>query len=376
MHAGVRPYLSAGIALVGAGVIATAPVNPPPQIHSGGVQLAAAVENPAEVFAPVFQFSQEVIAGLIAAELSDPAPILNQLLMNQIATVNATGAIVVDGIKTAVDVVTGLPAGLSAAADAIVHGDPAQASIEILNAIGTPIVQYVIQSVPSVEYLLQRPLAVAQALVPVVVESAISIPIYLGISYVKPLIDQAVFSIGEVLNAATTLDPGATINALQHGVKDVAMRTIDLANATGAVVHDTRQAVKTALQTQPATTHLALERRVESVTPTDAGAGDDQDVALTSRVAATVDSPASTTHARPNLRSIFGKGNKVRPGQTVASSGGAETDGTDTPAPAKTESPAPASVKSFVKKVKSELNKPAKAPGDNESSGSAGGGEE
>ncbi len=160
------------------------------------------------------------------------------------------------------------------------HGDPAQASIEILNAIGTPIIQYVIQSVPSVEYLLQRPLAVAQALVPVVVESAISIPIYLGISYVKPLIDQAVFSIGEVLNAATTLDPGATINALQHGVKDVAMRTIDLANATGAVVHDTRQAVRTALQTQPATTNLALERRVESVTPTDAGAGDDQDVAL------------------------------------------------------------------------------------------------
>ncbi|WP_273733175.1 hypothetical protein [Mycolicibacterium septicum] len=360
MHAGVRPYLSAGIALVGAGVIATAPVNPPPQIHSGGVQLAAAVENPAEVFAPVFEFSQEVIAGLIAAELSDPAPILNQLLMNQIATANVAGGIVVDGIKAAVDVVTGLPAGLSAAADAIAHGDPSQASIEILNAVGTPIIQYVIQSVPSVEYLLQRPLAVAQALVPVVVESAISIPIYLGISYVKPLIDQAVFSIGEVLDAAATLDPGATINAFQHGVKDVAMRTIDLANATAAVVHDTRQAVKIALQAQPVTPNPALERAVES------------------RVAATVDSPASTTHARPNLRSIFGKGNKVRPGQTVASSVGAGTDGTDAPASvsAKPESPAAASVKSFVKKVKSGLNKPAKTSGDNESSGSAGGGEE
>lgn len=371
MHAGVRPYLSAGIALVGAGVIATAPVNPPPQIHSGGVQLAAAVENPAEVFAPVFEFSQEVIAGLIAAELSDPAPILNQLLMNQIATVNVAGGIVVDGIKTAVDVVSGLPAGLSAAADAIAHGDPSQASIEILNAVGTPIIQYVIQSVPSVEYLLQRPLAVAQALVPVVVESAISIPIYLGISYVKPLIDQAVFSIGEVLDAAATLDPGATINAFQHGVKDVAMRTIDLANATAAVVHDTRQAVKAALQTQPATPNLALERAVES------GTGDEQDVAPATRVAATVDSPASTTHARPNLRSIFGKGNKVRPGQTVASPAGAATDGTDAPesVSAKTESPA-ASVKSFVKKVKSGLTKPAKASGDNESSGSAGGGEE
>lgn len=372
MHAGVRPYLSAGIALVGAGVNAAAPVNPPPQIHSGGVQLATAVENPAEVFAPVFEFSQEVIAGLIAAELSDPAPILNQLLMNQIATVNVAGGIVVDGIKTAVDVVTGLPAGLSAAADAIAHGDPSQASVEILNAVGTPIIQYVIQSVPSVEYLLQRPLAVAQALVPVVVESAISIPIYLGISYVKPLIDQAVFSIGEVLDAAATLDPGATINAFQHGVKDVAMRTIDLANATAAVVHDTRQAVKAALQTQAATPNLALERAAES------GTGEEQDGAPATRLAATVDSPAPTTHARPNLRSIFGKGNKVRPGQTVASSAGAETDGADAPesVSAKTESPAAASVKSFVKKVKSGLNKPAKASGDNESSGSAGGGEE
>jgi len=65
MHAGVRPYLSAGIALVGAGVIATAPVNPPPQIHSGGVELAAAVENPVDVFAPVFELaSQRLDVGL------------------------------------------------------------------------------------------------------------------------------------------------------------------------------------------------------------------------------------------------------------------------------------------------------------------------
>lgn len=370
MHAGVRPYLSAGIALVGAGVIATAPVNPPPQIHSGGVQLAAAVENPAEVFAPVFEFSQQVIAGLIAAELADPAPILNQLLMNQIATVNTTGGIVVDGIRTAVDVVTGLPAGLSAAADAIVHGNPGQAPIEILNAIGTPIIQYLIQSVPPVEYLLQHPLAVAQALVPVAVESALSIPIYLGISYVKPLIDQAVFSTGEVLKAAATLDPGATINAFQHGLKDVTMRTIDLANATAAVVHDTRQAVKTALQAQPVTPNLALERAAES------GTGDGDDIAPAALAAATVDSPAPTTHARQNLRSIFGKGNKVRPGQNVASPAGAETDGVDPPASAKRESPASSSVKSLVKKLQSGLDKPAKASGDTASSGSAGGGEE
>ncbi|WP_135458431.1 hypothetical protein [Mycobacterium sp. DL99] len=374
MHAGVRPYLTAGIALVGAGVIATAPVNPPPQIHSGSVELVAAVENPVEVFAPVLEFSQEVIAGLIAAELSDPAPILNQLLENQLATVNTTGAIVVDGIKTAVDVVPGLPAGLSAAADAIVHGNPGQAPIEILNAVGTPVIQYVIRSVPSVEYLLQRPLAVAQALVPVLVESAISIPIYLGISYVKPLIDQAVYSIGEVLKAAATLDPGTTINAFQHGVKDVAMRTIDLANATAAVGHDTRQAIKTALQTQPVTPNLALERRAEAGPAT--GTGDDQDVAPAARVAATVDTSDSTTHARPALRSIFGKGNKVRPGQTVASLGDTDTDSAAAPAEGKPESPAATSVKSFVKKVKSGLNKPAKTSGGNESSGDADGGQE
>ncbi|MEV0668629.1 hypothetical protein [Mycobacterium sp. NPDC050441] len=343
MHAGVRPYLSAGIALVGAGVIATAPVTPPPQIHSVSVELAAVVENPADVFAPLFELSQEVIAGLIAAELSDPAPVLTQFVLNQIETATVTGGIALNGISTVAAVATGLPVGIAAAVAAIAQGNPGQAPIEILNAVGTPVIQFLIQSVPDVEWVLQRPLAVAQALVPVILESALSGPISLGLGPVKWTVDTAVAAVGNVLNAASTGDPVATINAFQHGVKDVAMQTVQLGAFTAEFVNTTRQGIKAALQTQPAAANSALAR----------GTAIDQDVEPEARVSAAVGNSAPTTRTRPSLRSVFGNGNKVRPGPAAVSRGD--------DAPAKAGAPAAVSLKSMVDKVKSGLHKPVKA---------------
>ena len=63
MQAGVRPYLTAGVALVGASVIAVTPVAAPPRdIHLPPVHLSAAIENPATVFAPALTAAQTLIA--------------------------------------------------------------------------------------------------------------------------------------------------------------------------------------------------------------------------------------------------------------------------------------------------------------------------
>ncbi|ART68670.1 hypothetical protein BTO20_08820 [Mycobacterium dioxanotrophicus] len=317
--------------MVGAGVIATTAINPPPDMHINDVRLAAAVENPADVFAPVFEFTEQVAAGLIAAEIADPAPVLTQFIANQIATATATGAIAINGVTTVAAIATGLPEGITAAAAAVAAGNPGQAPIEILNAVGIPAIQFLTESIPQAEWILQRPLAVAQALVPVALEST-SLPIYLGISYVKPLVDTAVVAVRDVADAASTGDPANAINAIQHGVKDVAMRTIDLANATASVVDSTRQVIKTALQTQPLQAY----------------AGGTNTVAAQS---------LSTDPSRSSLRSVFGAGNKARPGQVSASI--ADTDGPQASSsqPVKTERLRAKPLKSLVGKVKSGLAK-------------------
>ncbi|WP_458316888.1 hypothetical protein [Mycolicibacterium brisbanense] len=311
-------------------MIATTGINPPPDIHINDVRLVAAVENPADVFAPVFQFTEQVATGLIAAEIADPAPVLTQFIANQIAAATATGAIAVNGVTTVAAMATGLPEGIAAAAAAVATGNPDQAPIEILNAVGIPAIQFLMESIPQAEWVLQRPLAVAQALVPVALEST-SLPIYLGISYVKPLVDTAVVAVRDVADAASTGDPANAINAIQHGVKDVAMRTIDLAGATASVVDSTRQVIKTALQTQP--------------------------VQASARATDTVAAQSLSASApRPSLRSVFGAGNKARPGQAPASA--TAPDGPQASSrPVRSERLPVKPLKSLVGKVKSGLAK-------------------
>ncbi|MBU9766724.1 hypothetical protein FR943_23150 [Mycobacterium sp. TNTM28] len=306
------------------------------------------MENPAQVFAPVFEFAENLATGIITEELSDPAPVLTQFLANQIESAVVAGGIVVDGVTTLGATAAGLPDGIAAAVAAIAEGNPGQAPIEIMNAVLTPAIQFLQRSIPQAEWLLQRPLAVAQALVPVVLESAFSLPIYLGISYVKPLIDTAAAAVGDVLAAVVTGDAGNAINAVQHGVKDVAMRTLDLTGATVAVISSTRQAVKTALQTQPVAPHSEQEQEQEQ--EQGVAARIQADVATGSRT--TISTAVTPKSVRPSLRSIFGDGNKVRPGRALMRSGGNDR--------AMAQAPAAVAVKSAVTRAKSSPGRLAK----------------
>lgn len=92
MHVAVRSPLTAGIALAGAGAIALAPIAPPmpalPDIPARVVSSAevalTAMANPIEQWAQVIQAAVANAGALGEQWLADPAPVLRQLLTNQL----------------------------------------------------------------------------------------------------------------------------------------------------------------------------------------------------------------------------------------------------------------------------------------------------
>lgn len=135
MQLASRSYLAAGVALVGASAIAISPLAPPaPDVHlpaidasSAAVNLTAAA-NPLQVWAEVIGAAVGNIGGLGEQWMADPAPILTQIIANQLHTANALGAAAqttVDGLKTALapDGWQSFPASFQGALDLIAAGD-------------------------------------------------------------------------------------------------------------------------------------------------------------------------------------------------------------------------------------------------------------
>jgi hypothetical protein len=101
----LRPYVTTGIALVGASVIAMSPISPvTPDIHvrsinvsSAAVQLAA-IANPAAdpftVWGEVIGSTVKNTVGMAGQVLGSGAPVLTQILANQVGYANQIGAAV------------------------------------------------------------------------------------------------------------------------------------------------------------------------------------------------------------------------------------------------------------------------------------------
>jgi hypothetical protein len=137
MHAAVRPYATAGIALIGAGAIAVSPVAPPlPQVHLPAVSNAAvqlsAFANPVEQWVQVVATAFSNVGDLGTGLIADPAPALAQVLRNQVAN-GTTIATALQGAVTALvdqfspDNEFGLPAELQTAFDQLTAGQIADA---------------------------------------------------------------------------------------------------------------------------------------------------------------------------------------------------------------------------------------------------------
>ncbi|MGV0849595.1 hypothetical protein [Mycolicibacterium phlei] len=103
MQATIRPYITTGVALVGASVIAVSPVAPPvPDLESQAHALSSAAValrvNPIDFYTEVFERSLGNAQDLADAFLANPFPILAQVLANQFANVeNLVDALGVTG---------------------------------------------------------------------------------------------------------------------------------------------------------------------------------------------------------------------------------------------------------------------------------------
>jgi hypothetical protein len=136
MQVASRPRLNAGIAVVGASVIAVCPLAPQmpdvhlPSVQSAAVELASAVSAiAAPVVSPIEQWTQVVQAaitnlGALGQQLAaDPDPILKQILANQSADgviLGKAGAAASTALTTAAQA---LPAALQTAATQLEAGD-------------------------------------------------------------------------------------------------------------------------------------------------------------------------------------------------------------------------------------------------------------
>ena len=88
MYTTLRPYATAGVAMLGASAIAIAPVVVSPvlpdiRVASPAVHLSAAID-PLTPLLDLFNKSEVNVAGLVAAWLEAPAPVLQQVIANQI----------------------------------------------------------------------------------------------------------------------------------------------------------------------------------------------------------------------------------------------------------------------------------------------------
>ncbi len=111
MQVSVRSPLAAGVALVCASAIAISPIAAPapdvqlPAIHASAVSVElSALTNPLQLWGEVFGTAGQHIGGLGEVWLADPAPILTQILANQLHSANVLSSAAqttIDGFKDA-----------------------------------------------------------------------------------------------------------------------------------------------------------------------------------------------------------------------------------------------------------------------------------
>lgn len=289
MRLALKPYVTTGVALVGASVIAVTPIAAHPEayshaVQSPAVQLTAAIDNPFEVFAPVVDAAGNWIASTIQTELANPLPILHQIVTNQITTAAGVLEAVQAGAKGVGELVGGLPAALGAAGQKLAVGDVNGAIDAILAAGLNPIVSLISGVWTPLQPVLERPFQVGQALVPALFDAALSVTLGVVLSTVgigfdtgtTPFVQQIVKSTQAVLAAVTTLNPINVLNAIQHGIADVAQNFVTQLDAfTTGTLPFVRDAIVRALQAPtPAPLGItASESAPEAVTGSETGTG-------------------------------------------------------------------------------------------------------
>jgi hypothetical protein len=152
MQVAVRSYLTAGVATVGAGVIALSPIAPSmPAVHLPSVQQAevalSAQVGPIEAWVQVVQAAVANLQDLGSQLQADPAPILQQVIKNQTADFNLVGSAVQESVKALNTALQAAPATLRAAQKQLAAGNVVGATNTLLAPLLSNLLAIVIQPI-------------------------------------------------------------------------------------------------------------------------------------------------------------------------------------------------------------------------------------
>lgn len=225
MDISVRSYLTAGVALAGAGIIAVTPVTPAgpalrdiqaPAFHTADVQLASLL-NPLDVFAPIFEqatANSQVIGQKI---LQDPFPILQALALNQLDSGATLLGLGTDVAQTLADIALAVPGNLQTAIGLLQAGDIDRALQVIENGIIGPWFPLVMKDLPQLVNVLKKPLVDAQVLIenlPMSYLAGIGFPV---LNSFYALQTQIINGVSGVAEALSTGNPENIANAITTG---------------------------------------------------------------------------------------------------------------------------------------------------------------
>ncbi|MFN3004514.1 hypothetical protein [Mycolicibacterium wolinskyi] len=149
MQLAVRSYLATGVAVAGVGVLAASPVAPPmPDLKVQAAHSSAAVElsalaNPIAGYADAFSLAFQNAVALGQRVADNPAPILSQIVRNQLTSAAAIGAFVDAFGGSLSEGYAEVPAHLKVAAQQFADGDVTAALTTVQNALLGPVVQAV-----------------------------------------------------------------------------------------------------------------------------------------------------------------------------------------------------------------------------------------
>lgn len=242
----LRPYVTAGMAIAGASVIAVTPISAaPPQapqraVEYSSVQLSGAVQTldgqptagvavsaippeltPAEAYQYFAMLTAAYVMDAVAPIVSNPTPILSQVLANQFWYANILAMGTVTGATNLLWNLEKVPEYLSTAATQLMAGDPAAAISTLWNNV-------VVGSVISVGMplipALEIPVAISQNIANVIATTPMMV---MGLGFdvlatANSTVGAATASIRSIVDAAGSGDPTAVVNAILTAPANVA----------------------------------------------------------------------------------------------------------------------------------------------------------
>jgi hypothetical protein len=237
MHTVLRPWITTGVALVGASVIAVTPVAPPPpalvpQMHIPQVQMPS-VELTASI-ADIFTF-----------------PAFRQYIVNQIDDLVTLGVGLADAGVALGQSIALIPETLRTVTQQVLSGDllGALTTIEValvgsIVAVGEPILDAIIER-------RQRVLAVSQALQQAVPEAFFDV--VGGVGRGLDTVVRAFIVAGQdLVDAVLSLNLGNIVNSLVNGTTLVLGSLVDGGQQVVDGIVSAQQTIATALAAQPA----------------------------------------------------------------------------------------------------------------------------